>query len=227
MRDNRANTISIPYYREGDYYGSLLIPRTLENEILVENPNNSDFEILRKKHINYAKLLDRTKQPQLEGPEKKKKKLVWPPPSISDALYGKRKPTVDGKRLTIDNLNRFVSIEKEKREQVEKLKDLLNMAIPIAEEEDEFGEKYGNEYGKKDGAVGERPDTMSYHTCSDLCTPLLGAGSDFDECKQLCSKIYPGNPMAARGGTKRRKSKRTKKKKTRRKMKRMRKTRKR
>ena len=54
MRDKRANTISIPYYRGEDYYGSLLIPRTPENEILVVNytynPNNSDFEILQKTH---------------------------------------------------------------------------------------------------------------------------------------------------------------------------------
>ena len=172
---------------------------------------------------------------QRSTPPPAEEKLVWPPPppSISDALYGESKPTVDGKPLSLDNLSSYFTIQEDKSEAVKKLKDLLKMAIPAAEEKDEFGKKYGNEYGEKYGAVGERPDTMSYHTCSDLCTPLFGAGGDFDECQGLCNLIYNENKMAARGRTKRRKYKKTKKrkshrkKKTHRKKKRTRKTRKR
>ncbi len=162
---------------------------------------------------------------QRSTPPPPEEKLVWPPPSISDALYGESKPTVDGERLSLDNLSSYFTIQEDKSEEVEELKDLLKMAKPATEEDDELGVKYG--------AVGERPDTMSYHTCSDLCTPLLGAGGDFDECRRLCNLIYKENKMAARGRTKRRKYKKTKKrkshckKKTHRKKKRTRKTRKR
>ena len=67
----------------------------------------------------------------------------------------------------------------------------------------------------------------NYNTCTELCNLYQGHGEHFNMCKTECGNAYVGNPMAQRGGTKRRKSKRTKKKKTRRKMKRMRKTRKR
>ena len=158
-------------------------------------------------------------------------KLIWPPPPyISEALYGESNPTVNGDRLTIGNLRSFVTIQKEKRKQVEKLKELLDEAKPEPElqQVNTYGEGYGNVYGEKNGGTDYNPpDTMSFYTCSELCKPLLGADSDFKECRRLCSNIYHGNEMAARGGTKRRKSKRTKKKKTHRKKKRTRNTRKR
>ena len=192
-----------------------------------------DEGILRWRDDEKEKRSPRAKQRSTPPPAEEK--LVWPPPppSISDALYGESKPTVDGKPLSLDNLSSYFTIQEDKSEAVEKLKDLLEMAEPASEEKDEYGVKYGNPYGEKYGAVGERPDTMSFHTCSELCAPLLGAGGDFDECQELCNLIYNENKMAARGRTKRRKYKKTKKrkshrkKKTHRKKKRTRKTRKR
>ena len=173
------------------------------------------------------KMFPRAKQRSTPPPATEK--LVWPPPSISDALYGESKPTVDGKSLSLDNLNSYFRIQENKSKAVEELKELLKRAKsePELPQVNTYGEGYGDEYGEKYGAVGERPDTMSFHTCSDLCKPLLGAGSDFDECHGLCNLIYQENPMAARGRTRRHKYKKTKKKKTHRKKKRTRKTRKR